>query len=136
MLAPALSVRLYISNCVQNPRNTFELYPRVLFYVESPNWYSRYMLNVSPLPSLVIRVSSSFQCHSVTSTFHRARTPGPVEHRNKIKKRINIRVTFFLMWHVKFVHASRSLFVYFGQRVVCALLRMALFGHDNEMEDN
>jgi hypothetical protein len=40
------------------------------------------------------------------------------------------------MWHVKFVHAPQSLFVYFGQRVVCALLRMALFRNDNEMEDN
>jgi hypothetical protein len=34
------------------------------------------------------------------------------------------------------VHVSQSLFVYFVQRVVCALLRMALFGNDNEMEDN
>ena len=34
------------------------------------------------------------------------------------------------------MHVSQSLFVYFGQRVACTLLRMALFGNDNEMEDN
>jgi hypothetical protein len=38
MLAPALSVRLYISNCVQNPRNTFELYPHPVLCGESANY--------------------------------------------------------------------------------------------------